>query len=374
MRGLSIVRGPDADGRWYWRYRSADESGEVKTLWAGWATASEAKTAAIATVAGVEAAAEEESKPRTVRELFRIWLRTLPERVNDDRHSQLPDQLRSSTVEIYTRIARRFCPTEGPRKGSPTDLGDILLDQLREEHLRRYRDNVGVAPKTARTDLVCLGVAWRWAQDRGLVTRSMPRVATSSRTVRPKPTPSPGDVAELLDRMEGWARLGLLLLASTGARRGELAELTPDRVRWEPRASILLWEKGVKGRWVPLPPDVALELRAWLDDRAAGRRVDLDPTTVLGVKPGTIRRRLRDHMVAAAGEGQAFSPHAIRRMVSTRLLGAGVDAATYEAVMGHGFALGLAAYASPDEEAKAAAIEALALPKGEVIPFRKRHG
>ena len=374
MRGLSIVRGPDAEGRWYWRYRAVDEGGGLQTVWTGWATAGEAKAQAIAAAAGGQRE-EVVAAPTTIRELLRLWLRSLPDRVNDDRATQLPDQIRSSTLELYTRCARRICPSSGPRHGGPTDLGDLVLSQLREEHLRRYRDHAGVAPKTARTDLVTIGVAWRWAQDRGLVDRPCPRVATSSRGVRPKPTPTAGEVAEVLGRMTGWARLGLLLLASTGARRGELAELTPDRVRWEPRPAILLWEKGATGRWVPLPPAAAAELRTWLEDRAAGRRVDLDTSTVLGVAPGTIRRRLRDHMRAAGGE-EAFSPHAVRRMVSTRLMSAGTDPATYQAVMGHSFAMGLAAYAQAGEEAKAVAVEALALdlPQGAVVPFRRRRG
>lgn len=374
MRGLSIVRGPDADGRWYWRYRAVDEGGALQTVWTGWATAGEAKAQAIAAAAGGQRE-EVVASPTTIRELLRLWLRSLPDRVNDDRTAQLPDQIRSSTLEVYTGCARRLCPSSGPRLGGPTDLGDLVLSQVREEHLRRYRDHSGVAPKTARTDLVTLGVAWRWAHDRGLVDRACPRVATSSRPTRAKPTPTAGDVMEVLSRMDGWARMGLLLLASTGARRGELAELTPDRVRWEPRPALLLWEKGAQGRWVPLPPAAAAELRSWLDDREQGRRVDLDPRTVLGVAPGTIRRRLRDHLKAAGGE-QAFSPHAVRRMVSTTLMSAGTDPATYQAVMGHSFAMGLAAYAQAGEEAKALAVEALALdlPQGVVVPFRRRGG
>jgi hypothetical protein len=35
---VSIVRGPNAEGRWYWRARDADRA----TVWTGWATRDEA--------------------------------------------------------------------------------------------------------------------------------------------------------------------------------------------------------------------------------------------------------------------------------------------------------------------------------------------
>ena len=43
-----------------------------------------------------------------------------------------------------------------------------------------------------------------------------------------------------------------------------------------------------------------------------------------------------------------FSAHGLRRLASTRLIGAGVDPAVYEALMGHSFSMGLKVYAEAE--------------------------
>lgn len=218
--------------------------------------------------------------------------------------------------------------------------------------------------------MVTLRGAWTWGRERGLVQGACPHCATSTRQTRPRHTPSPGEAAELIGRLMGWARLAALLVATTGARRGEVAHLSTDRLRLtDEGGEVLLWEKGRSSRWVPLLPEVAAELRRWLADREAGRRVDPRPDIVLGVAPGTVTAGLRARLAEATGEGETRStPHSLRRLASTGLIQAGVDPATYQAVMGHSYALGLSSYAHAGEESRRSAVEALRLPRGMSWP------
>ena len=50
---VSIVRGPNAEGRWYWRARDADRA----TVWTGWATRDEAAREGAAILARPKASA-----------------------------------------------------------------------------------------------------------------------------------------------------------------------------------------------------------------------------------------------------------------------------------------------------------------------------
>jgi integrase len=370
MRGLTIMtsRGTDEQGRWYWRYRVTLD-GKLITRWAGWATASEAKAAAVAAEASPrELPEEEDPKPQTVRELLRIWLRWISERVTDDREAQLADQVRPRTLVAYRGSAMRLCPSDGERHAGSTDLGELLVERVIEDHLRTYRDRSGFAPKTVHDDLKVLGAAWDWARDRGLVTTSFPKVATTARTTRPKPVPTAGEVAEAIAQLDGWHRLAVLLLAATGARIGELGLLTLDRVRLEEDGvQVCLWEKGRAGRWVYLSASTASELRSWLAVRP-------DHPFLLGRSPAATRAAVSkalNRLHAGGVLAEHLSPHALRRMASTTLLERGVDPLAYEAQMGHSYTMGLAAYGAAHEEQRRKTGDLLALPRGEVVPFRR---
>ncbi|MBK9369887.1 MAG: hypothetical protein IPN01_26925 [Deltaproteobacteria bacterium] len=68
---VSIVRGPNAEGRWYWRARDADRA----TLWTGWATRDEAAREGAAILARPKASATAELQTETASTMGRCSAR-----------------------------------------------------------------------------------------------------------------------------------------------------------------------------------------------------------------------------------------------------------------------------------------------------------
>lgn len=68
-------------------------------------------------------------------------------------------------------------------------------------------------------------------------------------------------------------RLAILLLYTTGLRRGELVRLTLDDVDAQRGVLFIRDSKFHKSRWVPVSPSVRSELRSYLDER---RRAGID--------------------------------------------------------------------------------------------------
>ncbi|MBK9369878.1 MAG: hypothetical protein IPN01_26875 [Deltaproteobacteria bacterium] len=69
---VSIVRGPNAEGRWYWRARDADRA----TVWTGWATRDEAAREGAAILAKPKAsatAAVQSETASTMGEVLDSW-------------------------------------------------------------------------------------------------------------------------------------------------------------------------------------------------------------------------------------------------------------------------------------------------------------
>jgi integrase len=77
---------------------------------------------------------------------------------------------------------------------------------------------------------------------------------------------------------------------------------------------------------------------------------------------GRIFRNIQDPRNAffRAIRVHGFTAHGLRRLASTRLIGAGVDPAAYEALMGHSFSMGLKVYAEAEPARLAAAADLLA--------------
>ena len=73
---VSIVRGPNAEGRWYWRARDADRA----TVWTGWATRDEAAREGAAVLAKPKASATSAiptEHASTMGEVLDSWWRVI---------------------------------------------------------------------------------------------------------------------------------------------------------------------------------------------------------------------------------------------------------------------------------------------------------
>lgn len=347
-----VIRGPNAEGRWYWQavvYRDAGE----RTVWTGWATRDEAarELAAISAVGDFAGDRRPDPTVETIGDVLETWLGAQEARAD----------IVAGTLKNYTIRA----------KSLHSGIGAVRPDRLDVVTLERYRDarlHSGGAPATVAKELKILRFAWRWGRELGYCpARELPRVAIRVHPVRTRQTPTRADVLGVLDHLEGWPYLAVRLLFATGARVGEIAVL-----RWEAvdlaRATIML--RGKTGaRAFPLSPDVAALLRP-----LAGAPADL----VLGVTPSMVRGHLGTRHLAAACERAGvprFSPHGLRRAAVDALLRAGVDVGTAASLMGHTPAVMLSAYRQATDEDRRQAITSAALGAvpggGKVIAFTR---
>ena len=347
---VRVVRGPHADdgARWYWRAERYDRASRTRdTLWAGWATAADAEAIVTRLAADGPSGAPRAGRTavRTVRDLLECWIWHV-EHVGGRKGQVTPNTLR-----IYTSAARHVC--EG--------MGDVRLDRLSGPTQEAHRDarlRAGAAASTVRNELDVLGFAWRWWMDRSPVPlKSLPRVAVRGPTVRNRRTPSRGDVLATLDRLDGWARLAIALLYATGARPGEIRDLTWAGVDLDRREARLSGKTGARS--VPLAPSAVDALRSWAADHGA------DPAArVLPCSPSTFDSYLGPHALRAACEAAGvpcFTPYGLRRAAVDAMARAGVDPATAASITGHSVSVMLTAYrtVSEDDRRRAVAVAGL---------------
>jgi integrase len=192
-------------------------------------------------------------------------------------------------------------------------------------------------------------------------------------------------------------RLIYLTLATTGLRKGELAQLTCGQVSLDSDPPFLTLERGQEknrqGSTLPLRADVAAELREWLADRAAARQLAASEAAAVRFDPQAARRsnattgrkraeplppeeplfevpsgllRIMNRDLRTAGipkrddRGRTIDVHALRGTFATMLARSGVPMRTAQAVMRHSDpALTANIYTDPRLLDTAAAVEAL---------------
>ena len=324
---VHAIRYRASDGRWYWRATAADGRGGRVDVWMGWATRDEAGEAVLATLTG----RDNPEGPGTVERLLECWTGAREERRD----------LRPRTIQSAEEAARRLV-TYG--------LADVAVERVDRRALEGHRDRAlaaGVAPATVQRDLKHLRTAWRWAMEiEGGPSRMLPRVRVHRVTpVRSRYTPTADEVGLLLEGVTPAVYRGLVLLAATGARVGEIVGLTWSGV---PLDCTRIHVEGKTGpRWVTLPAAVGAEIRSW--ERGA------PDERVVGVTSQRIGVVLAERS-AELGLPRV-TPTAIRRHVVDALYRTGrIDAAG--AQLGHSPQTALTHYRRVTEEDRAAAVAA----------------
>ena len=128
----------------------------------------------------------------------------------------------------------------------------------------------------------------------------------------------------------------LLLLPRTGLRIAEVCSLraidvlvTGGRVRLR-----VAFGKGDKERVVPLGPEGAGVLRAYLDAGLAGSRWLFDGYSGRALTPAAVRLVTR-RLAAENPDIGTLSPHVLRHTYATRALSSGIDLRRVQALLGH---------------------------------------
>lgn len=239
-----------------------------------------------------------------------------------------------STVKNYVTCLSRLCDA----------LGDVRLDRLRRADLQRWGDALTrtYAPRTARaTWAACLQTLRDGWADHG--------IPDPSARLRPPPGPDePAGRVLTLDelgaalaaaRSESPAlRTLLLVLAGTGMRRLEACSLRREDLFLDGDVSHLRPSssktKAGRGRVIPLAPQVAAELDAWL--------VVAPPSAWVWPMPTDPSRHYSPDTLAAGWRRAleaAHVPHAVlhdlRRTWLTHLHAAQADVVTRRLLAGH---------------------------------------
>ncbi len=343
--GLSVVRGPRKDGRWYWRARVLGV-----TAWTGWATPREAEEATIQTLAEGTWAEPAREAPvvHTVEDLLDYWVGYQERRVG----------IAPRTLENYKSRSRQIRKVLGayPARRLGFALGELYRDTL----LGR-----GHSSATVALDLRIIRMAARWGQamelgEIGVVPRIQLPVVE-----RLKRTPTTDEVLRVLEELEGWPKLATWLLFRTGARPVAIRRLVWGDVDLE-RGLLSIRQTKRNPRYVPI---VDVELLEEL-----GRLKGASDDPVLGVTERKAKQ-LPDHLTRACKRAgvERFAPYGLRRLAVDTLYRV-TDPGTAAAVLGHSPATALRFYRQVSElEARAALVKALGA-GGEVHEFKRKGG
>lgn len=217
--------------------------------------------------------------------------------------------------------ASRVDVTEGTAIGHRVQLGRVLpllgsqrVDDITPADVARLVAELNAAGRrreTIRKSLTVLAQVLDFAGIKDNPARDRVRVRLP-REEREEPTPPTADQIEaVLALMPRNYALAVLVLDATGMRVGELEEkglrcgdLDERSTRWRVRRAV---EKGRRGRWVSLPPDLfaaVLETLPPREDRGPDRPVF----------PGLTQERLRTAIARAckASGTPTWSPHDLR--------------------------------------------------------------
>ena len=247
-------------------------------------------------------------------------------------------------------------------------LGDLRLQEVTTARLQGWLDGLqqagcgprgrGYSPRSIRNYYRPIRSAWKWGARNGYTPHSLPDVELPrvDGYVYSHHTPSLVDAYAVIDQLEGWQRTATRLHLLTGARAGEVSALRWPAWDQAGRALTLTGKTGA--RTIPTSSELHRELLTWWV--RCGQ-----PTQgyVLGVPPSTSHGLWHALQVRANRCGvEAFSTQGLRRLASTRLIGAGpgvVPPREYEDLIGHTYEEGLRTYAQSTPQRLRAAADLL---------------
>ena len=220
-------------------------------------------------------------------------------------------------------------------------------------------------PATVNRRLASLARYCAWARAQGLLQGDPLQEVKGVRQV--KPAPKALGAVELRRLLREVHKRGIPrdialveLLANTGLRVGEAAQLTPEDIALSTRKGKVTVRsgKGAKYRQVPLTADARRALEEYLAVRPqTGTPAFFIGQRGNGLSPSAIWRVVKQYGQRA---GLEISPHTLRHTFGTRLVRRkGIDLVTVAAMMGHESLDTTALYTQPSEEDMAEAVETL---------------
>ncbi len=235
------------------------------------------------------------------------------------------------TVENYDRYLSRFLAFSKAKE--PSDITESVLREYRLWLNRQTTKTGSMKKKTQNYYLIALRAFFKYLAKRGVKVLTPEVIELAKVGERQIDLITPQELGRLLEAPDLSQEHGLRdkaileTLFSTGLRVSELCSLPREINLASDEFSVR--GKGEKVRVVFLSPQAKSSIKKYLDKRKDIDNDLLFPVNVRGVQ------RLIKHYAVKAGISKKVTPHVVRHMFATDLLGNGADLRSVQMLLGH---------------------------------------
>ena len=295
-------------------------------------------------------------------DLIQILERVIVDKTIDvvmERINTLPAEIKNSVDQQNEYIIKLFLYKkkklrEGTKYGYMASIKRLItvldkpLVQMDEHDIFYYLNwyenrNVPVTGRknqnsTLNSERRYLSAFFSWMRKEKLITVN-PVEAIEPLKVHRKPIDffTPEEMARLRDSCRTLRERALIeVLRSTGARVGEIVEITVDQINWETGDILILGEKSNRYRTIYLDPDALYHYKKYWNSRTdnnehmfVSKSKPYKPIGTSSVR--TIMKEIAEH----AGVTNRCYPHKMRKTLGMELKNRGVDIGTIQEVLGH---------------------------------------
>ncbi len=259
-------------------------------------------------------------------------------------------RLSPRTVEAYARDLRQFLAFLGAREGRPPALADVArLKPLDLRAFLAHRRAEGVEGRTLMRQIAALRSLARHLAAQGLADASAFAATRGPRVRKGLPKPLAPSAARAVadpasragEPRDPWilARDAavMALLYGAGLRISEALSLTCADAERARSGRLTIEGKGGKTRMVPVLPQVADAIAAYL--AACPWRMPPEGPLFVGARGGPLSPRIvqlaMEGLRGALGLPETATPHALRHSFATHLLARGGDLRAIQELLGH---------------------------------------
>jgi site-specific recombinase XerD len=247
-----------------------------------------------------------------------------------------------ATREVYG-LALRYFDAFLADRGMPRHLAGIKREHI-ESWLVELRDQ-GRAPATVSVYYRSLQPFWKWAIEEGFVAESpMRNVHRPIVPEQPVPVLSDDQLRSLLKacagrRFEDLRDTALVrLLADTGCRRGEVAGLTLDHLKFigDEGGTVDVYGKGGRWRSIPFGSRTAVAVKRYLRARREHEKAQGTDRLWVGFRGPLTGDGIRQALERRGDEAgiKGMHPHLLRHVLADRWQKAGGGESDLMRVMG----------------------------------------
>lgn len=255
-------------------------------------------------------------------------------------HQRMARGIAPSSAKLYDCILRRFELTVGPNASmdAAAGRGEAFLSALGRR---------GVGDHARRKAFEVVRLFFRWAAERGHARENPLRDARAPLVhAKPRTFLTRGEVGRLLHAVKVSGRMHaerdhaiFAALFYAGLRISEALRIRLHEMDLD-AGELQVFGKGSKVRRVPVHPELAKILRAWLKLRPQSSALLFPSGPAHHARTGQLdnarmEMMLREVYAPAAGLAGRLTPHTLRRTFATELRRRGVPLEHVQRLLGH---------------------------------------